>query len=166
MKGQTRGIRIVRSGISVYEVEVNLGKYSTATTASLNGFTRKLVRLLPELRAHECYASEVGGFLKEMEKGTDLAHVMEHLILELLKTASSSHRRFTGWTRRKTKNHVIHFQAPNGQAAKRAAAGAIEIIEGLITGERVDARVIIGEIRDSEKGGRIEGRARRVQNRG
>jgi len=155
VKGRTRGMRIVRSGISVYEIEVDLGKYSSVTTASLNGFTRKLVRLFPELRAHECYASEVGGFLKEMEKGTDLAHVMEHLILEMLKMASRSHRRFTGWTRRKSKNHVIHFQAPGAQAARRAAAGAIEIIEGVIAGERVDARLIIGEIRDLEKGGRL-----------
>jgi cyanophycin synthetase len=156
----------VRSGISVYEVEVDLGKYASVTTASLNGFARRLVRLFPELRAHECYASEAGGFLKEMEQGTDLAHVMEHLILEMLKMASSSHRRFTGWTRRKSKNHVIHFQAPNAQAAKRAAVGAMEIIETLIAGGRVDARVIIGEIRNSEKGGRTEGRARRVQTRG
>jgi cyanophycin synthetase len=149
VKGSTKGIRVIRSGISVYEVEVDLGKYAAASTSSLNGFPRKLVRLFPELRTHECFASEVGGFLREMEKGTDLAHVMEHLILELLKVASCPPRRFTGWTRKKTKNHVIHFQAPSAQAAKKAAAGAIQIIEGIIAGSRVDARAIVRDIRDS-----------------
>ncbi|HVP57571.1 MAG TPA: hypothetical protein VMU02_05700 [bacterium] len=156
-KGETQGMRILRSGISVYEVEVSLGRYSSATTATLNGFVRKLVRLLPQLRSHECYASEVGGFLKEMEKGTDLAHVMEHLTLELLKMASCSHKRYTGWTRRKSKNHVIHFQAPNAQAARRAAVGAMEIIEGIAGGDRVDPQRIVREIRNCERSGRTRG---------
>jgi cyanophycin synthetase len=149
LRAGPRGIRIVRSGISVYEVEVDLGKYASASTADLDGFPRKLVRLLPELARHECFASEVGGFLDEMKKGTDLAHVMEHLILELLKVSSSPPKRFTGWTRKKSKNHVIHFQAPSAQAARKATAGAIQIIEGLIAGSKVDARAIVKDIRES-----------------
>ena len=149
MRARPRGIRIIRSGISVYEIEVDLGRYASASTADLDGFPRKLVRLLPELARHECFASEVGGFLDEMKKGTDLAHVMEHLILELLKVSSCPRKRFTGWTRKKSKNHVIHFQAPSAQAARKAAAGAIEIIEGIIAGSKVDPRLIVRDIRES-----------------
>lgn len=147
-----KGIRIIRSGISVYEVEVDLGRYSCLTTAEISGFRTKLLRLFPSLRKHECYASEVGGFVRELDRGTDLAHVMEHIILELLKMASRSRRRFTGWTRKKSKNHVIHFQAPDAHAAREAALGAIEVIEGIIGGNRVNAQMLIKEIRNSKDG--------------
>jgi len=145
------GIRIIRSGISVYEVEVDLGRYSSVSTAELRGFKMKLLRLFPSLKKHECYASEVGGFVKELETGTDLAHVMEHVILELLKMASSSRRRFTGWTRKKSKNHVIHFQAPDAHAARRATLGAVEVIEAVIAGRVIDPRALVKGIRKSSR---------------
>ena len=145
-------IRVVRSGISVYEVEVDLGRYSLVDTSQIAGFKRRLLRGLPTLRQHECYAGEVGGFVKELERGTDLAHVMEHVILELLKLAAGSRRCFTGWTRKKVKNHVIHFQAPDARSAKEATAGAIGLIEGVIAGRPVDARGVIAGIRYCGRG--------------
>lgn len=148
--GGAGGIRIVRSGISVYEVEVDLGKYSPVTTADIKGFKTRLLRLLPTLRKHECYAGEVGGFVQELDRGTDLAHVMEHVILEILKLAEGSRRKFTGWTRKKSKNHVIHFQAPGAKAAKEATRGALEVIEGVISGRRIDAAAIVKTVRRSE----------------
>jgi len=143
----TNGIRVVRSGISVYEVEVDLGRYALASTSEMAGFTRKLLRQLPTLRQHECYAGEAGGFVKELERGTDLAHVMEHVILELLKLAAGSRRCFSGWTRKKVKNHVIHFQAPDARSAREAAAGAIGFIEDVIAGRPADARGVVAGIR-------------------
>ncbi|MFZ1947021.1 MAG: hypothetical protein WAW06_05695 [bacterium] len=141
------GIKIVRSGISVYEVEVDLGRYSSVTTAQIAGFKTRLLRTLPSLRQHECYAGEVGGFAEELTRGTDLAHVMEHVTLELLKLAAGSGKRFTGWTRKKTKNHVIHFQAPDARAAREATAGAVEVIEAVLNRRPVDARALVRAIR-------------------
>jgi cyanophycin synthetase len=156
-------IRVVRSGISVYEVEVDLGRYSLVDTSEIAGFTRKLLRRLPTLRQHECYAGEVGGFVKELERGTDLAHVMEHVILELLKLASRSRRCFSGWTRKKVKNHVIHFQAPDARSAREATLGAIGLIEGVIAGRPVDAREVVASIR---RNGRDDGRSTRHRTAG
>jgi cyanophycin synthetase len=146
-----KNLRIVRSGISVYEVEVDLGRYAGINTNRIRGFTNKLLRMFPALRQHECYAGEAGGFVDELRTGTDLAHVMEHLILELLKAASGSGRRFTGWTRKKGKRHVIHFQAPDGQMGQCAAAGAVKIIEGILNRKRVSKKAVIRTIRESKE---------------
>jgi cyanophycin synthetase len=152
VKDRVKGIRIIGSGISVYEVEVDLGEYAALTTARLGGFRRKLLRLMPTLAKHECYAGEAGGFVEELDKGTDLAHVMEHVILELLKLASGPRARFSGWTRKRSKHYVIHFQAPSAKAAMRAAVGAIEVIEGIISGNGVDSQALVKEIRNSKDG--------------
>jgi cyanophycin synthetase len=150
-KRNNQGISVLRSGISVYEVEVCLGKYASVRTNEIDGFPAKLLRMFPALRAHECYAGETGGFVAELKKGTDLAHVMEHLILELLKSALRPHRRFTGWTRKKGKNYVIHFQAPDGPVGRCAALSSIKVIESILGGKRVNKRAIIRKIRESKE---------------
>jgi cyanophycin synthetase len=148
-----RRMRIVRAGISVYEVEVNLGSYSKAKTNQLDGFSSKLVRAFPALRKHECFHGEAGGFVRELRAGTDLAHVMEHLILELLKMSSRSHRRLSGWTRKQGSNYVIHFQAPDAAKGRMAATGALKIIDGLLSGKRINKVAIIRSIRDAKEDG-------------
>jgi cyanophycin synthetase len=145
------GIRLVGYGVSVYEVEVDLGRYSGLGTDRIDGFAGRLVRVFPGLRKHECYAGETGGFLRELKKGTDLAHVMEHLILEMLKTACGQRKRFTGWTRKKGKNYVIHFQAPDGSMGKCAARKALEVIERIIQGKRIYRQNVIQCIKDSRE---------------
>lgn len=146
-----KSMKIVRSGVSVYEVEVDLGCYASLTTDRIDGFDTKLLRMFPALRKHECYAGEAGGFVEEMKVGTDLAHVMEHLMLEMLKTASSSKTRFTGWTRKKGSRYVIHFQTPDASMGRCAATGAIKVIESIIEGRSLSKRALIRAIRDSKE---------------
>jgi cyanophycin synthetase len=150
-KSNNDGIRLVRHSVSVYEVEVDLGKYADTTSREIKGFANRLIRIFPGLRRHECYAGEQGGFVHELRHGTDLAHVMEHLILEMLKMACGGRRRFTGWTRKKGRNYVIHFQAPDGSMGKCAASNALELIEDVIEGNRVRKQDVIRCIRDSRE---------------
>ena len=151
---RTRGIKILRSGVSVYEVEVDLGKYSAVSTNDIKGFSKKLLRLLPTLRDHECFAGECGGFVEEMEQGTDLAHVMEHVALEMLRLANGSRRRYTGWTRKTRRKgvHVIHFQAPSGAMAKRASQCAILAIESIIDGKPIKRSDVLEFLEDGKGG--------------
>jgi cyanophycin synthetase len=146
-----RKMRIVRTGISVYEVEVCLGAHSKAKTNQIDGFAARLVRAFPALKEHECFHGEAGGFVRELKAGTDLAHVMEHVILELLKMSSKSRRRFSGWTRKKGSNYVIHFQAPDAAKGRSAADGALRIIEGLLNGKRIDRQSIVRTIRAAKE---------------
>jgi cyanophycin synthetase len=117
----------------------------------LNGFPVKLLRMFPGLRKHECYAGEAGGFALELRQGTDLAHVIEHLTLELLKTAARPGRKFSGWTRRRGRRHIIHFQTPDASMGHCAVACARTIVESIIGGRRVDRRAMIQSIRDSKE---------------
>jgi cyanophycin synthetase len=151
---RTDGIKILRSGVSVYEVEVDLGKYATVETSEIKGFSKKLLTILPSLRDHECFAGECGGFVEEMTQGTDLAHVMEHVILEFLRLANGSRRKYSGWTRKtgRRRTHVIHFQAPGSAIAMRASQCAIRVIESIMEGRPVSRSAILKELRDGKGG--------------
>ena len=121
------GIRLVRDGVSVYEVEVDLGRYAGISTSQLDGFAARLVRVFPGLRKHECYAGEAGGFVKEMKSGTDLAHVMEHLILEMLKVACAPLGRFAATNALELIDTVLHGKSVDKQGMLRCIRGSREV---------------------------------------
>ncbi|MEO9022750.1 MAG: cyanophycin synthetase, partial [Ginsengibacter sp.] len=49
----------------------------------IDGFAKNLEKLLPTLYEHRCSEGEPGGFLKRLEEGTWMGHVIEHVALEL-----------------------------------------------------------------------------------
>ncbi|MER8447319.1 hypothetical protein NKH52_29495 [Mesorhizobium sp. M1066] len=65
------------------QIQIDLGALEGFPTDKLPGFTENLGRLLPGLAAHGCSYGAAGGFLRRMEEGTWLGHVVEHVALEL-----------------------------------------------------------------------------------
>lgn len=64
-------------------IKLDLGKYEELPTNLLVGFKERLIECLPSLHGHRCSLGVEGGFLKRIEEGTWLGHVIEHVALEL-----------------------------------------------------------------------------------
>lgn len=64
-------------------IKLDLGKYEEFPTNLLVGFKERLIECLPSLHSHRCSLGVEGGFLKRVEEGTWLGHVIEHVALEL-----------------------------------------------------------------------------------
>lgn len=73
----------------VIEAWVDIGEFEQLPSNLLPGFTDRLVKLLPGLAQHRCGVGEVGGFLQRLHEGTWLAHVLEHVTIELQNLAGS-----------------------------------------------------------------------------
>lgn len=67
----------------VIEAWVDLGPWKDSPSTSIPGFTQRLMAWLPGLIEHHCGIGERGGFLHRLETGTYLAHILEHVTLEL-----------------------------------------------------------------------------------
>jgi cyanophycin synthetase len=67
----------------VVRVKLDIGKYEDIPTSAIAGFTERLTDLLPGLAEHRCSRGYPGGFLERLTEGTYLAHVFEHVTLEL-----------------------------------------------------------------------------------
>ncbi|MFN8006301.1 MAG: hypothetical protein U0V70_04605 [Terriglobia bacterium] len=147
-------LQIVTSRISIYEVEVDVGSLAARTTRDLSNFTEKLVELIPSLTSHRCVAGEDGGFVKELRKGTDFAHVLEHVLLELQHLADPERRVYRGWTRRRSENgpessiYVIHYEARDFLTGRLAAAMGVQLIKNLVAGQPVDIIRMIRQLED------------------
>ncbi len=65
------------------EALVDIGTLEEFPSNTLPGFVPRLVEWLPGLRKHECSYEEPGGFVRRLEEGTWVGHILEHVTLEL-----------------------------------------------------------------------------------
>ncbi len=62
---------------------IDLGELEEYPSNKIPKFTETLVKLIPTLQEHTCSYGEPGGFIRRLEDGTWMGHIMEHVALEL-----------------------------------------------------------------------------------
>ncbi len=65
---------------------VDIGEYYDRPTKDIEGFNEKLLKSFPNLKYNCCSLGYEGGFLERLNEGTYLAHVLEHVILDIQNT--------------------------------------------------------------------------------
>jgi len=132
-------IEIGRSPVSVCEIELDLNDWTEKRSSEAPGFVAALVKLLPSLKEHGCPSGQSGGFYLELQSGTNFAHVIEHVILELLHLADAEKGYYDGWTRQLGKKDVylVHYGAPDFLTGRLAAVLSIDLAKRVMKGENV-----------------------------
>ncbi|MCG6537624.1 MAG: hypothetical protein L7F78_23650 [Syntrophales bacterium LBB04] len=132
-----QALESVRSKVPVYEIELDLTDWKVKLSTEVPNFAAAILELLPSLKEHICMSGEPGGFCQELRKGTNFAHVIEHIILELIHLANSEKQYFTGWTRQLDKRevYIVHYDAPDFLTGRLAAILSIDLVKRLIKGE-------------------------------
>lgn len=67
----------------VIEAWVDLGELKDRPSNSIPGFNDRLMTWLPTMIEHRCSVGERGGFFQRLRDGTYMAHILEHVTLEL-----------------------------------------------------------------------------------
>ncbi len=113
---------------------VDLGRHDGRKTTDLPGFRDLLLEALPGLRTHHCASSRPGGFVRRLEDGTFLGHVIEHVALEL--QAMAGWPVVYGKTRQSETKGIYNVVFECGPIAGGVEAGrrAVEIVEALAQG--------------------------------
>jgi cyanophycin synthetase len=73
----------------VLEAWVDLGELKDSPSNEMPGFNDRLMSWLPTMIEHRCSIGERGGFFERLRRGTYLAHILEHVTLELQTLAGS-----------------------------------------------------------------------------
>lgn len=112
-------------------MKLDLGGKENLPTNKIDGFSEALERLIPSLRTHRCSVGEEGGFLKRVQAGTWMGHVVEHIALELQSLAGMECG--YGRTRSTIDKGVYHvvFSYVFEKAGVYAAKAAVRIVETL-----------------------------------
>ncbi|MFN5580630.1 MAG: cyanophycin synthetase family protein [Akkermansiaceae bacterium] len=67
----------------VLEAWVDIGEFEDYPSNTLPGFVDRLCEWLPSLSEHRCSYGEAGGFVRRLQEGTWIGHILEHVTLEL-----------------------------------------------------------------------------------
>ncbi len=67
----------------VIELRLELGAIKDTSSDEIPGFNDRLKSWLPSLIEHRCSIGERGGFFQRLDRGTYMAHILEHVTLEL-----------------------------------------------------------------------------------
>jgi cyanophycin synthetase len=78
-----RGPNLWATKYPVLEAEVDLGALKDTASSEAPGFNERLTSWLPTMIEHRCSVGERGGFFERLRRGTYLAHILEHVTLEL-----------------------------------------------------------------------------------
>ena len=111
----------------------DLGRLENWPTSRLQGFTDRLLALLPGLARHQCSRGYAGGFVERLREGTWLGHVAEHVALELQCEVGTRVTR--GKTRSvKGRPGVYNVMYAYGDEEVGLAAGriALELVDSLL----------------------------------
>src|SRR5689334_17363971 len=67
----------------VLQILLDTGSYEDRPSNTFPGFIERLTTWLPGLEKHECSLKRPGGFIERLQRGTYLAHITEHITIEL-----------------------------------------------------------------------------------
>src|SRR5690606_20916813 len=73
----------------VLEAWVDLENLENSPSDELPGFNERLKAWLPTLIEHRCSEGHRGGFFERLRRGTWMAHILEHVTIELQSLAGS-----------------------------------------------------------------------------
>ncbi len=124
------------------------GPYSERSSASLPGFADRLLEWLPGLDRHECSLRRRGGFLERLRRGTYLAHIAEHVALELQKEMgfSVTFGRARGTGAPGVFRVVMAYQEE--VPAEEAFRAAVRLTIDAMNARQVDIRAEIDRLKD------------------
>jgi cyanophycin synthetase len=127
-------------------LRLDLGAWAGVKTQDIPGFHGRLTRLLPGLESHYCIPGHWGGFLEEVAQGTSLAHVVEHIALELQYIAGMdvSFSR-THWTSTAGVALVV-FEYEQAEAGRLAGRAAVRLVKTLAQGEDYPLEELIADL--------------------
>lgn len=128
----------------VMKMIVDIGDYGNIPTKEIPMFNDKLLQMLPGLGKNCCGLGYEGGFADRLKEGTYLAHVLEHVILEI--QYMLGYDVSYGKTRTITAPALLYlvFEYQNEVCGMECAKVAVFILNNLIAGKDI----LIGEFLD------------------
>ncbi len=132
----------------VIEAWVDIGEFEDYPSNTLAGFYERLTALLPGLALHRCGVGAPGGFLERLREGTWVAHILEHVVLELQNLAGM--RTGFGKTRQTSVRGVykMAFRTRQEQVGRAALDAGRDLVMAAIDGQPYDLQVVIARLHD------------------
>jgi len=136
-------------------VRLDLEELEALPTDKIEGFSERLEKMFPSMRAHRCSENREGGFFHRVQIGTWMGHVLEHIALEIQTLAGME----CGFGRtRSTASPGIYnvvFSYMEEKVGIYAAKSAFRICNALIEGKEYNLAEDIMDMREMRERERL-----------
>ena len=131
----------------VIKAILDIGELYQSPTCSIDGFNDRLLELFPGIKKHYCSLGYEGGFLERLIEGTYIAHVTEHLIMELQSILGFNVT--YGKTRviKEPSLYYIVFHYENERCGIECVKAAVDIILGLVGQKDINFQALLDELK-------------------
>ncbi len=143
--------RNIYSHFPVIKMIVHTGKEGSIPTTQIEGFNEWVLQEFPGLKTNVCGLGYEGGFLERLASGTLLAHVVEHVILEMQYMAG--YNVTFGKTRvmDKPEYSCIIYEYMNEACGLECGKSAIYIVNNYLRHKKVNVQQTIEKIKAISK---------------
>ncbi len=130
----------------VVKIVVDLEELYDTPTKDIQGFNERLLSIVPGLYKHRCTPGHEGGFVERLKEGTYIAHVTEHLILEL--QMMLGYDVFFGKARlaKEPSIYNIVYEFMDESCGIECGRAALSIVSSLVNGIAVDSDGIFSNL--------------------
>jgi cyanophycin synthetase len=131
---------------NIIVLKIDLEALERAPTHQIDGFLPRLKAMLPGLQSHKCSHGNEGGFLEVVAQGTWMAHVIEHIAIELQNLAGMpvKYGKTHSTNTQGVYNVIVGYQVED--AGRYAVESAIDIAEALVKSEAYDIQRDVDKI--------------------
>ncbi|MED5622274.1 cyanophycin synthetase [Ideonella sp. BN130291] len=133
---------------TVLEAIVDLETLDEVASNQIDGFTDRLIQMLPGIGEHHCGVGYRGGFVDRLREGTYMGHIAEHIMLEL--QALGGYDIGYGKTRM-VHGRPRHYRIVVGykleKLAMRALEQALQVVQAAADGRVLDIAPLVEELR-------------------
>lgn len=130
------------------KADIDLEELSETPTCDIPGFNALLLEHIPSLIEHKCARGYRGGFVERLQEGTYLAHVLEHICLEL--QTLLGHNVSFGKARQVGTEGSIYsviYEFRSKTIGYEVLFAALHLIEEIRKGSRIDFNTKLQEIK-------------------
>ncbi len=130
--------RNIYSHNPVMKMIVDIGEYSEIPTKDIEGFNERLLICFPNLKKNTCSLGYEGGFLERLKEGTYLAHVLEHVILDIQNSLGFKVK--YGKTRllKEPSQYYLIYEYTSEICALECSKAAVFILDCFLNGEDIE----------------------------
>ncbi|SDF22584.1 cyanophycin synthetase [Sporomusa acidovorans] len=141
----------------VIKATLNIGAYEDLASNMIDGFVARLLALLPGLHQHNCSRGYPGGFVERLQEGTYLAHIFEHVALELQSLAGEEYAAGFGKTRGAGSPgvYLVVFGCKAGRVGLMAAEGAYRLLMAALDGKDFNVPEYVARLKRIGEDGRL-----------
>ena len=131
----------------VIEAVVDIGEFEEFPSNTLPGFVQRLNDFLPSLIEHRCSYGERGGFLKRLDEGTWIGHILEHSALELQNLAGMPGGFGKARQTALTGVYKVVIRAWHADISRQALFSARELILAAVNDQPFDVAACVEQLR-------------------